>query len=53
MPTGHIWVVHKMDILGGLNEWIQSFTPGRFSELSNVAADMTGDALFFAVWAVM
>ena len=37
-------------LLGLANEYIQSFTPGRFSELNDVLADMLGAIAFLSLW---
>ncbi len=39
-----------VSVLGCLNEYIQSFTPGRFSELHDVYADMAGAAFLLIAW---
>jgi len=39
-----------VSVLGCLNEYIQSFTPGRFTELNDVYADMAGAAFLLIAW---
>jgi len=39
-----------VSVLGCLNEYVQSFTPGRFSELHDVYADMAGAAFLLIAW---
>ncbi|OIO68687.1 MAG: hypothetical protein AUJ57_09870 [Zetaproteobacteria bacterium CG1_02_53_45] len=40
-------------LLGLANEYIQSFSPGRATELNDVLADMAGAIVFLTVWAIV
>ena len=56
-PGGHLTAatasILLAVLLGLANEYIQSFTPGRLSELNDVLADMAGAFVFLVIWAVI